>query len=451
MALNVLLITADDMDASTPASFGGPTGVTPAIDALASSGMVFHRAHVAAAVCQPSRSAIMSGLFPHRNGAEGFGPIRDDVPVLTDLLHSAGYRVGILGKVDHLQPVERFHWHMRKGLEELGMGRDAKRYGAAAAEFFSDAGQRHQPWFLMANTHDPHRPFHASVQEREKFSDAQRAEIPVPSRSFSAAEHDVPGFLPDLPEIRTEYAQYLGSSRRCDDVVASILAALEASGFQENTVVFFLSDNGMAFPYAKANCYLQSTHTPFIVRWPGVTKPGAIDRDSFVSMLDLFPTICDAVGIEQMPDLDGKSLLPLLQQRGSGGSSVVTVFHETSAKRRFEMRCVQNAEYGYIWNAWSTGEEEYAAENMEGITWQAMMRAGKTDPEVQERVDFYLNRAPEELYDLVGDPFSLHNIASAVSSAPIIAEFRRQLALWMGEVHDPLRQRYLDTFPETRR
>jgi N-sulfoglucosamine sulfohydrolase len=446
--MNILLITADDMDASTPASFGGPVGVTPTIDALASGGMVFSRAHVVAAVCQPSRSAIMSGLVPHRNGAEGFGSIRDGVPVFSDLLDRAGYRLGILGKVDHLQPVERFGWDVCKRIAELGMGRDPQRYGAAAAEFFADAADRRQPWFLMANAHDPHRPFHASEQEKEKFSADQLATIPVPSRVFAAGEYDVPDFLPDLPDIRTEYAEYLSSARRCDDVVASILTALEESGEASNTVVFFLSDNGMAFPYAKANCYLQSTRTPFIVRWPGVTVPGSVDSESFVSMLDLFPTICDAAQIEERPNLDGTSLLPLLLRQGAGSASVVTVFHETSAKQRFEMRCIQNANFGYIWNEWSAGATEYAAENMEGLSWQAMRAAEGDDPAVRERVDFYLHRMPEELYDLEDDPSSLHNLAGEVSSAPVVAEFRRQLAAWMKDMDDPLRQRYLDTVLE---
>lgn len=105
---NVLLITADDMSGDTPATFGGPPGVTPAIDALAEEGMSFLRAHVPIAVCQPSRSAMMTGRWPHRNGAEGFEPVRDDVPVLTELLKEVGYRTGILSKVVHLAPLEKF-------------------------------------------------------------------------------------------------------------------------------------------------------------------------------------------------------------------------------------------------------------------------------------------------------------------------------------------------------
>ncbi|HKU11154.1 MAG TPA: sulfatase-like hydrolase/transferase, partial [Sinomonas sp.] len=102
---NILLITADDMDGNTPGSFGGPVDATPNLDRLAAEGMVFRRGNVPAAVCQPSRSALVTGLWPHRNGAEGFEPIDEGIGVITDLLREKGYLAGILGKVKHLQPV----------------------------------------------------------------------------------------------------------------------------------------------------------------------------------------------------------------------------------------------------------------------------------------------------------------------------------------------------------
>ena len=166
---NILLITADDMAAGTPGCFGGHPAATPAIDRLAGEGMRFERAHVPIAVCQPSRSAMLTGRWPHRNGAEGFQPIRPGVPVLTDLLKDVGYRCGILGKVEHLQPVDRFCWDLVVDRDELGVGRDPAAYAAAATEFVAQAQGR--PWFLMANAHDPHRPFHDSDQEREMLGE----------------------------------------------------------------------------------------------------------------------------------------------------------------------------------------------------------------------------------------------------------------------------------------
>lgn len=195
--VNVLLITLDDMDAGTPGIFGGPPGVTPRIDALAGEGMVFRRAHVAAAVCQPSRSAIMTGRWPHRNGAEGFEPIADGVPLLTTLLAEQGYRCGILGKLTHLTPIERFGWDTAIDMPELGIGRNPEIYGAQAREFFSGAEGR--PWFLMANAHDPHRPFHGSIDEHQRWSAEHRATYPDPSGGLDVSDVALPASCPTCP------------------------------------------------------------------------------------------------------------------------------------------------------------------------------------------------------------------------------------------------------------
>lgn len=436
---NLLFITADDLSCFTPGCFGGHPDVTPHLDALASEGARYTRAHVPIAVCQPSRSAMLTGRWPHRNGAEGFQPIRDDVTVLTDLLRPAGYRCGILGKVDHLQPVARFGWDFVRTQPELGQGRDPVAYGQAAAEFMNQPGL----WFLMANAHDPHRPFHGSADEAAHFSAEQKQSFPPPSRSFRPDEADPPGFLPDLPGVRAEISQYLGSSRRCDDVVGTVLEALHDSGQAPNTLVIFLSDNGMAFPFAKANCYLQSTATPLIVRWPGQIAAGVLDETHFVSGLDVFPTFCAAAGVDVPKYCDGRSLLPLFEGEPDGDRErVFTVFHQTSAGRRYDMRCVQDAQFGYIWNAWSDGEHQYRAENMDGLTWTAMVEAASADPVLAARTRFYLQRTPEELYRLDADPAALENLAENRGYEADLAIARKQLRDWMSAVGDPLAERF---------
>lgn len=436
---NILLITADDMDGNTPGAFGGPDDATPNLDRLAAEGMVFSRAHVPAAVCQPSRSALMTGLWPHRNGAEGFEPIDDGIGVITDQLKQAGYKVGILGKVGHIQPVERFGWDMAADMRQLGLGRNPVAYGSRTEAFISEAAGEGRSWFLMANAHDPHRPFHGSAPERELWTDEERSEYPEPSKVFRPDQVAVPGFLPDLEGVREEYAEYLSSSRRCDDVVGAVLTALEKTGAADETLVVFLSDNGMAFPFAKANCYLRSTLTPLIVRWPGVTAPGSSNDNAFVNMLDLFPTFCDVAGVPVPAGIDGTSLIPLLSgEKGQSRDKVFTVFHETSAQQRFEMRCVQDSRYGYIWNRWADGSTQYRAENMWGLSWPAMLDAAKSNESIRQRTDFYLTRAREELYDLAVDPDCLTNVAGNPDLAPVLARHRSSLSRWMTSTADPM-------------
>jgi len=139
---NILLITADDMNCDSPGCFGGQTpDITPNIDHLASEGVRFTHAHVTIAVCQPSRSVLMTGRYPHRNGAEGFQPINTSVTTLQEELHKSGYLNGILGKVKHLAPIEKFKWDMARDIGELGQGRDPKLYYKYARDFFQQAAK----------------------------------------------------------------------------------------------------------------------------------------------------------------------------------------------------------------------------------------------------------------------------------------------------------------------
>ena len=166
---NVLLITVDDMNCDSVGVFGCEVeGITPNIDRLASQGIRFEQAHVTIAICQPTRAVWMTGRYPHRNGALGFDPIRPDVPTLLETLHDAGYYTGIFAKVKHVVPSREASWDVKVSAEELRQGRGPQRYYQSAARFFKEAKSRQQPFFLMANSQDPHRPFAGSAQEKNR-------------------------------------------------------------------------------------------------------------------------------------------------------------------------------------------------------------------------------------------------------------------------------------------
>ena len=385
----------------------------------------------------------MTGRYPHRNGAEGFGPISADVATLQERLNEAGYMNGIMGKNAHLAPREKFHWDYYVTSEELGRGRAPAMYYKGAKRFFEDARTSGKPFFLMANSDDPHRPFPGSYQELRKWNEHTLA-----SRVISVEEAEIPNFLPELPEVREELASYFTSVHRCDETVGEILRALEDTGLIENTLVMFLSDNGMALPFAKTNCYLNSTKTPWIVRWPGAIEPGTVEQDHFVSGIDFMPTILEAVGLPIEPGLDGTSFFPLLSgQKQSNRDHVFTVFHETSAKRRYEMRCVQNEKFGYIYNGWSDGGFEFRNESQAGLTMKAMKAAAETDPELASRVKLFLYRVPEEFYDFESDPDALVNLINDPAHSSNIENMRRRLESWMERTNDPLLNKFRQRSP----
>jgi N-sulfoglucosamine sulfohydrolase len=442
--VNILLITGDDLNYDSVGVTGCRiAGITPNIDRLAAEGMLFEHAHVTVAVCQPSRSALMTGRYPHRSGSMGFEPIRRDVPTLQESLRAAGYLNGIMAKVGHLAPVEKFCWDAVVPAEDLANGRDPGLYYRHAKTFFEKARDEKRPFFLMANSQDPHRPFAGSEQGTARRNRNAGAGGLSVSRQFKPNEVIVPGFLPDLPDIRTELAQYFTSVHRCDETVGQVLKALKDAGQEDNTLVMFLSDNGMSFPYSKTNCYPASTRTPWIVRWPGKVKPGTVDKDHFISGIDFTPTILEAAGLKRIEGVDGRSFVGLLRgEKEDNRGGVYTLFFQTSGRNDYPMRAFQTRKYIYIWNPWSDGKTVFKNEPQSGLTFKAMQEAGKTDPAVAARVKLFLYRVPEEFYDVESDPCALKNMIDDPAIKEQVAGLRRELSNRMTSTSDPLAERF---------
>ena len=442
MATNVLLILADDMNYNTIGCFGCPVDdISPNLDRLAEEGIRFDNAHVSIAVCQPSRQSMLTGLYPHHNGALGFDPIREDVTTLPEILREHGYYNGIIGKTKHCAPEHKFAWDFFSETQNAKncFGRSPYIYGREAAEFFRNAKEEGRPFFLMANSHDPHRPFAGSEDELIRFFGFHT----YASRYYTPEEAWVPGFLPDIPDVRKELAQYYSSCHRCDETVGEVLRALEESGMSDDTLVIFMSDNGMAFPFAKANCYLNSTKTPFIARWPKHIRAGEWNRTDYIAGIDYMATILDALDIETETKIDGRSYLPLLLGEKQADRDVVfTQFNTTSMKGSYPMRCMQSSQFGYIFNAWADGETSYRNESMTGLTYRAMEAAGETDEAIAERTRFFISRCREEFYDFSKDPDALHNLIDDPEYQDKIGQFREGLGAYLKETEDPVFPEY---------
>ena len=430
--LNVLLFTADDLNGNSLGCYGGTVpDITPNLDRFAATGIRFERAHVNVAICQPSRGVLGTGRYSHRSGITGFYHTNRDVPTIMELLQSAGYLTGILGKVEHSTPKEGYRWDFFHDQKELGQGRDPSRYYRYCQEFLARCRRNDRPFYFMVNSHDPHRPFH------DPRKPPYPGEAVAPSRLYAPDEVTVPGFLPDLPGVRLEISPYFNSVRRCDDTFGAVMQALHESGFEDSTVVVFLSDNGIAVPFAKCNCYLASTRTPWIVRWTGVVEPGAVDDRHFISGIDFMPTILEAAELPLPDGLDGVSLLPILRGGTQAGRDrVFTQIDHRAGGGFVPMRAVQDRKYGYIFTPWSDGTFRYRNAN-EGLSMKAMEAAAKTDPWIASRVALFRYRELEEFYDLEQDPSELHNLINDPGHAEVVARMRNEMLAWMRRTHDP--------------
>jgi N-sulfoglucosamine sulfohydrolase len=436
--INVLLITADDLNADSVGAYGAVvSGATPNLDRLAAEGVQFMRAHVVVGVCQPSRNAMNSGRYPHRSGGEAFHRLRNPgIPVLPTILQQEGYLIGVLNKLAHSIPYVGINWDLRVDGHELGRGRNPEAYHRYVREIARRGREEGRPFYLMANIIDPHRPFYGN-DSAEWYTELNPPAV-APSKVFSPEEVVVPPFLVDVPEVRREVAEYYSSVRRGDDTLGAILRALEEEGVAENTLLIFLSDNGMAMPFAKSNCYLVSTHTPLVVRWPAGISGGQVERQSFVSGIDILPTIMEALELPTPEGVDGRSFLPLMRgETQPDREYVFTQYYQTSGKRTYPMRAVQSSKYGYIWNAWHDGKPQYSGESLSGRTMRALREAAAAGNDLAAaRVRMLLVRVPEEFYDLENDPYCLNNLIDDPTHADEVEAYRGRLLAWMVETGD---------------
>lgn len=304
---NILFILTEDQGAHL--SFLETPGLeTPNMDSLAKAGTYFRNAFVAYPVCSASKAAIYTGLHSHTNGimnnTHNFhkpasqvtqaeknqllsktNRVRSELQTLTEILKENGYYQGVTHKL-HVLPNEKFPY-------------DAFLHGTRheIAGFIDDAASRNQPWFLMVNIPNSHRP----------YPNSDKTPIGVDPRDIQ-----LPPFLPDSPEVRKDWTEYFAGIEQADDLTGEAIEVLESSGQDANTIVIFLSDHGPTFQHGKMTLYDLGLRVPLIIRGPGITAGRT--SDELVSALDLLPTILDLCDIERKFDypLDGASIKGLL-------------------------------------------------------------------------------------------------------------------------------------------
>ncbi len=441
---NLLLITVDDMSADSVGVYGSRVpGITPNIDQLAREGLRFERAHVQVANCMPSRNVMWSGRYPQSNRVEGFRQVRDPgYPHLVDLAKKAGYFTAIRHKLKDSTPYFPYAWDME--LDTLpGDSRpdkkDPKSYGLSTAAGIRAAKSAGKPFFLLINIADPHLPFFGLDRAGQEVND-----VFVPSRIYQAGEISLPGFLVDDPVVRQELAHYYSTVRRADDAVGYILQALESSGKAGRTLVMFISDHGMPFPFAKTQLYHHSTRTPLIFRWPGVIQADSVDREHMVSAVDLLPTLADGIGAQLPEGVEGRSFLPLLKgDPQDHRDRVFKAYNENSAGQRRPMRAVETSQFLYIFNPWSDGRRELHSATNRTSTHKRMVELARKNTELAQRLILLKHRVLEELYDIQNDPDCLVNLIADPAYQKEAGHLRAMLEGWMRDTHDPALSAFL--------
>lgn len=427
---NLLFITVDDMDHSIPGFMGGRNNLTPSLDALAARSHRFVKNRTTAAICQPSREAMMTGRVPQHSGALGFNPIYPGVPTLTTVLKQHGYYTAAIHKTEHMQPPSCFPWDR----QWVGKDRKPSLYGDAVRDAIAEARSLHRPFFVNCNINDPHRPFYGSPQAAE-IDHHEEGEYKV-AKEVQPEQVAIPPFLEDLPDIRKELAQYSNSAQRMDLSIGKVLEALAACPEAGNTIVYFSADHGMPFPFSKATVYDSGTRTPGLLSFPGMGSPRTFTNRT--CNIDVLPTLLELMDVPAPAGVDGRSWVPILHgQKEAGREFLVTNINAVSSGEQFPARAIQDDRYSLVFCPWSDGHLNFRIESMQGLTFNAMKRAAQSDPRLEARVQQFVHGYPIAFYDLEEDPGQRVNLIDSKAHLHRITKMKGLLLAHMENTQDP--------------
>lgn len=384
----------------------GYAAPTPNLQRLAEEGILFRQAFCAAPTCSPSRSALLTGQSAHSSGMLGLAHrgfrLNDYSQHLIHTLRQAGYTSALAGMQ-----------HEAADARTLGYDQILPVQSKAAVDVVPAART------FLANA--PGQPFFLSVG----FEETHR-EFPDPGPEEDAHyTRPAPG-LPDTPHTRADMAAYHASARFLDRGIGEILAALDEHGLADNTLILCTTDHGIAFPGHKCTLTDWGIGVMLILRGPGELRGGRV-IDGMVSQIDIFPTLCELLGIERPSWLQGRSLLPLI--RGEAGEINEAIFAEVTYHAAYEpQRAVRTPRWKYIrrYVEQSTPVLPNCDDSPSKEEWLAHGWAERS-------------LAHEQLYDLIFDPEERHNLAAHPAMAPVLDEMRGRLDRWMEETDDPLR------------
>jgi len=404
---NVLIVIADDLNKDCVAVYGNEDVKTPNIDRLAGEGMRFNQAYTSTAMCAPTRQQMYTGLYPVRSGAyPNHSQVKSGTKSLVHYLKALGYRVGLSGKRHFGPPASYPFEHISNKVDP-----------EAIREFVGR--DRAQPFCLLVASNSPHVPWSAG--------DASQ---------YDPGKLTMPPYWIDTPEMRKSLTRYYAEITDLDREVGECMKILREMKQEAHTTMIFTTEQGAQYPGCKWTCYENGLNVGFIVRWPGVVKPGRVS-DAMIHYVDIAPTLVEMAGGRAIRGLDGRSFISVLQGKTKQHNTVTYGVHTQmnaigSPPAGYAVRSIRAGKWKYIMNLNHTVTFNNAlTKNDKENYWASWVRAAKADSKAAYLVERYLNRPAEELYDLSTDPHELKNIADSKKQAKMKARLKQKLLDWM--------------------
>ena len=414
---NILWITSEDNGISWVSCYGGRNADTPAIDQLAREGFRYRHCFDNAAVCAPTRSCWITGMYAISNGTQ---PMRsrnviphDKIKYYPDLLKEAGYHTSNPGKTDY-----NIGGRADKDCWDYKGGKGKTQYGWRMRE----AGR---PFFAVVNIGDSHESrAHGSLDNLTKD--------PAKMKLFS--------YHPDLPVIRKNYAKYAAAVEDMDRKVQATLAALKEDGLYEDTIIVYNSDHGGVMARSKRFLYASGVHCPLIIRIPEkyaylypAERPG-MTVDRLVSFVDMPKTWLSLAAAEIPSTFQGTIFLG---EHAEPAPKYHLGFRERADGRLDHVRMIRDERFAYHKNympyAPAGQHLAYLWKAQATPAWEQHHRNGKTD-EITGR--FFRPRPSEEFYDNQTDFDNVHNLIDRPEHAGRIAKLKQALRQKQLELFD---------------
>ena len=429
---HVLLLHCHDLGRHLHA-LGARTVTTPHLDRLAADSVVLTDMFATAPQCSPSRSSLFTGRWPHSNGVLGlthaeFGwDLHADEVHLAARLSAAGYRTELIGMhhESRVRPDDLIG--RRLGFDRVRTGGFADQVAdraSAAIDEIAERGIDAQPTYVQVGFIEPHRlPGRADPAGVMGFLGDHVS--PDVERGV-----DVPRYLRDDEDARTEIGELQGAIRHMDAAAGRVLAALDRSGLTEKTLVVFTTDHGLALPRAKCTLYDPGLEIACFLRWPERGWSGGRRVSDLLSNLDVVPTLIEAFDLaaDVGPPLHGVSFCGALDGQESTAARA-EIFAELTHHDYYDpRRSIRTHDHQLIANFSS-------APGFMDAT-QSWVR--RTVPVAEAAHAHNGSHPPVELYDLRTDPLELHDLADDPELAVVRDRLLGQLYAWMRETDDPL-------------
>lgn len=411
---NIVVFIADDHGMLDSQPYGSEEVRTPHMARLAADGVRFTHAFVASPSCGPSRTALLTGLWPARNGAEpNHRPKHAHIASLPPVLRALGYEVAAIGKVAHAT------YAKDHGFDHVEGPNPGFAETAAVARFLA-ARDSSKPLCLFVGTRHPHTVW------SEAAAYAPAAVRPPPTHVDTAV-------------TRAERARYLTDVTKADALLGEV-RALAREKLSADTIFVYTADHGAAWPFAKWTLYDAGIRTSLLVAWPGRIAPGTVS-DAMVCWPDLLPTFIELAGGRVPDGLDGRSFAAVLRGTATAHRDRIFATHSGDGDYNvYPIRAVRTREWKYIRNLHPEFQQHTHISRSTGpsglVYWKTWVDAAARDPAAAAIVQRYSVRPSEELYDLAADPHEQRNLAADPRHAARLAALRADLDAWMRQQGD---------------